>query len=70
MPDFIFRYNAEQATNLKILQPLMGLRHGASLSTHESRELGKDPSRLNHPWGLKQGLFKLKKSDKAIRSPK
>jgi len=46
-------FDAEQAINLKIFQPLMRLRHGASVVTHESGARGEDPPRPFHTWGLK-----------------
>jgi len=63
-------FDAEQVTNLKILQSLMGFRHGSSLSMHESGVLGEDPPRFNHHWGLKRVLSKHSKSNKPINSPK
>jgi len=46
-------FDAEQATNLKILQPVTGTRRWASLITHRSGALGEDPLRPFHDWGLK-----------------
>jgi len=49
-------FDIERLANLKILQPFMGLRHGASLIAHESEALVEDPLKPNHSWGLKQGF--------------
>ena len=43
----------ESATDLKIIQPVMGRKHRASVIAHRNRALGECPPRPFHAWGLK-----------------
>jgi len=58
--------DAERATNLKILQPLMGLRYKSSLSMHGSGVLGEHLLDLIILGVLNKGLSNLRNGGKAI----
>ena len=66
----LLHVDVEWATDLKIIQPVMGKRRRASLITHESGVLREDPPRSFHAWAPYKGLIKLRKGDKTINSPK
>ena len=63
--------DAKRATDLKILQLLIGLWHGASLKVPvEVEHSGKIFLGLIILGDLNKGLLKVSKSDQALSSPK